>query len=531
MRELILIDLIKLKDFYLLFSLYLIANILFLSNTNGLYWDDWTCYNQSLNTMKILLSEIQHGIKGDFVLFLSQYGNHVYPFRIFVFFANFFIGIFVYFILSSIKELNRQSVLFITLLFLLVPLNSAKISIAVVPFLFPILIFYFAFFLVTLYAKYPNILLRLLILNLFFTSFSTNSVLVFYFSIFPYLYYIEFHLDYTNLFNKGKYFVKRYWDFLVLPFIYFIYKSIYLKPYGNYEGYNDVSAGTLPKAIVIIFKDLDNSFVEVITDSLYTLSFGWIYIAIALYFVIKKSPHLEENNYTKLFLGIGLVLFVLAIFPYAMVGKKAEFESWNSRFQILVPLGFSFIVYFGILTIKKYATLSQNLTIGILWLLIFAFIGKNISDQYKQHIDWFYSVSIRENIKENDVVKKHSTFIVNNNIKESLFYKRDMIYYELNGIAKSTFQDEKKLFIRYDHYQDNVDKFSKIKQHKQYNFSQWQHEAPLLLTISYNYQYHTNQKEFLQMIYFNLFNHQKFLDMAKNLTTITVNPLPSETNE
>ena len=522
-----MIDLIKSKDFYLLFGLYLIANILFLSNSNGLYWDDWTSYNQKIEIIKSLLSQIQHGLKGDFFIFLSQFGNHIYPFRIFVFFATFLMGIFTYFILSSIKELNRQSVFFITLFFLLVPLNSAKISIAVVPFLFPILIFYCAFFLLTLYSKYPNILFRLLILTLFFTSFSTNSVLVFYFSIFLYLYYIEFHLDYTNLFNKGKYFIKRYWDFLVLPFIYFIYKSIYLKPYGNYEGYNAVSTGTLPKAIVIIFKNLDNSFVEVITGSLYNLSFAWVYVAIALYFVIKKSPHLEENDHKKLFLGIGLILFVLAIFPYAMVGKNAEFESWNSRFQILVPLGFSFIVYFGLLIVKKYANLSQKLTIGILWLLIFAFIGKNISDQYKQHIDWFYSVSIRENIKENDIVKNHSTFIVNNNIKESLFYKRDMIYYELNGIARSAFQDEKKLFIRYDHYHDNVTKFSKIKQQKQYNFSQWEHEIPLLVTISYNYQYHANQKEFLQMIYFNLFDHQKFLRMAKNLTTITVNPLPS----
>lgn len=526
-----MINLVKSKDFYILFGLYLLANTLLLLNVNGLYWDDWVAYKQEIGTLQLFFSEIQHGIKGDFFLFVSQYGNAIYPFRLFVFFATFLMGLFVYLILSSIKEIDKQSTFFITLLFLVSPLNSAKISIAVVPFLFPVLIFYFAFYLLTLYIKHPNILFRVLILTLFFASFSTNSILVFYFSIFLYLYFIEFNFKFDHLLEKAKYLLKRYWDFLALPFIYFIYKSIYLKPYGAYEGYNSVSLDTLPKAIKILFKNFDNSLIEVLCTSLNTLTSVWIYIVLVLYFIIRKSQSLEEHAHKKLFLWVGIILFVLAVFPYAMVGKNAEFESWNSRFQVLIPLGFAFIVYFAILSLKKYASLNQTIVACLLWLVIFALIGKNISDQYKEHVDWFYSVSIRENLKNNDLIKNHSTFIVNNNIKDSLLYNRDMIYYELNGISKSAFGDEKKLLIRYDHYKENVSNLSKIKQHKAYNFSQWEAEKPLLLTLSYNYKEHAGQHEYIQMIYLNLLNHQKFLTIAKNLTTITVNYLPSNNNE
>jgi hypothetical protein len=527
-----LINLVKSKDFYVLLGFYLIANILLLLNFDGLYWDDWIVYNQDYTTVKCLLEEIQHGIKGDFFLFLSQYGNGIYPFRLFVFFAIFLIGIFVYLILSTIKEFDKQSLFFITILFLLSPLNSAKISFSITPFLFPVLIFYFAFYLLTVYIKHPNILFRILILALFFVSFSTNSILVFYFSIFLYLYCIEFHFKFDHLLEKAKYFLKRYWDFFALPFLYFIYKAIYLKPYGLYEGYNAVSASTLPKAAVILFKNIDNSFVEVLFESFHTLTSVWIFVTFILYFILKKSHTLIENEQSKSFFIIGAVLFFLAVFPYAMVGKNAELDSWNSRFQILIPLSMSFLLYFGVLLIKKRLPLNSHLTITILWVIVFSFIGKNISDHYKAQIDWFYSISIRENVKENLLIQNNSTFIVNNNLKANSLYNRDLIYYELNGILKSAFKDDSRLAIRYDHYFNDLKGIEKNKHHKQYNFSNWTPSTPLLVTLSYNYKAHVNQDMYIRMMIYQYTNQKKFLKMAKNLVAISVEPLPlGENNE
>ncbi|MFY9141785.1 hypothetical protein [Sulfuricurvum sp.] len=526
-----MIELLKSKEFYLFFGLYLVSNIFLLLNVDGLYWDDWIGYHQDNITLAVLFGQIQHGIKGDIFVFFSHLWNGIYGFRLFVFIATFTMGILVYLILKNIKELDKNTLFFLTAFFLIIPVNSAKISIAVVPFIFPVLLFYLAFYFLTLYLKHPFFVARIAILALFFTSFSTNSLLVFYFSIFMYIYYFYFHFSYGDILEKFKFFLKKYWDFLLLPFVYFIYKSFYLKPYGVYENYNTVSLSSLPKAIMSVLRNFDNSMFEVIGESLYSITSVWVIVLVLIYALVKRNQYGIETKYNRTFLMVGIILFFLAVFPYAMVGKNAEFESWNSRFQILTPLGLSFVYYFGVQLLGKYLQLKEKIILALTWLLVFSFVGKNISDQYKEHIDWFYSVSIRENIKENDLIRQHTTFIVNNNIKDMLFYKRDMIYYELNGIFKSAFGDEKRLAIRYDHYINDIQKISKLTAQKQYNFSQWESEPLLMITVSHNYKFHSGQDEYLRMIYLNITDHQKFLAMAKDLTTITVDPLPEDHDE
>ena len=525
-----MIELFKSKDFYLIFGLYFIANILLLLNVDGLYWDDWAVYKQEPGTLALLFGQIQHGIKGDFFVYFSHLWNGIYGFRIFLFFSTFLMGLLVYGILKNIKELDKSSLFFITAFFLTIPVNSAKILIAVVPFVFPVFLFYSAFYFLTLYLKSPNLIVRVGILALFFVSFSTNSLLVFYFSIFIYLYYFHFNFSYDAILNKSQFLLKRYWDFWLLPFVYFILKAIYLKPYGLYEGYNAVSSN-LPKAFITVLRNVDNSLFKVIVESLYSITSVWVIILVLIYFIIKRSKYAGEVRHKKIFFILGAVLFFLAVFPYAMVGKNAELDSLESRFQLLTPLGLAFIYYFGIRWVGSALELKEKVILALMWLLLFSFIGKNVSYQYKEHIDWFYSVSIRENIKDNDLIRQHTTFIVNNNITNILLYKRDMSFYELNGIMKSAFGDEKRLAMLYDDYTKNIQNIAKMKIHKQYNFSQWDMERPLFITISYNYKVNSGRYEYLRMIYLNIIDHRKFLQMAKKLTTITVNPLPEESSE
>ncbi|MFT7003440.1 MAG: hypothetical protein ACJAWW_000787 [Sulfurimonas sp.] len=521
-----MINLIKSKDFYILFGLYFLSNAFFILNIEGVYWDGWVAFKQTDETITLLFQQIQHGIKGDFFLLLSHIGNGIISFRIFVFVAIFTIGILLYLILQNIKELDKNALFFITLIFIVIPVNSAKISISVIPFLFPVLLFYIAFYLLSVYLKKPSIQLRLIVLIVFFTSFSTNSILVFYFSIFFYIYYFKFNFSHTKYISKIKIIIIKYWDFILLPFIYFIYKSIYLKPTGLYEGYNSISISNVLNAIKILFLNVDNSFIQVIYKSIYSTSAAWIYIFILLFFIVRKRNDILITEKNNIFFFVGIVLFFLAIFPYAMVSKNAEFESWNSRFQILTPLGLSFILYFGLISLKKLSYFNNKVLLIIIWLLIFSFVSKNISFQYEALKDHFYSVSIGENIRDNQQIKENTTFIVNNNLTDSYLYNRRMIYYELNGIFKKSFKDEKRLAIRYDHYIDGLPNMDTIKKHKQYNFSEWKHDTPLLVTLSHNYKVRFGQNEYIELIYLNLFDKKQFLARAKQLTHITVEELP-----
>lgn len=515
--------LIKSVDFYALFFLYLISNLLLLSNHSGVYWDGWVIVNQDKSTLISLFTQIQHGIKGNFALYLLDIGNGIYSFRLFLIFSVFAIGILVYLILQNIKELDRKAIFFIVLFFMILPLNSGAVSISIIPFIFPVLIFYLAFYFLTIYLKNRIFFLRIIALTLFFLSFSTNSILVFYFLIFLYIYYFEFKLDTKFFVNKIGSLVLKYIDFIMLPFLYFIYKVIYLKPTGLYVGYNSLSLSNIPKAIKIIFKNLDNSFIEVIIKSLYSTLSIWPLVFLIIFLISKKINFIFSDVNYKLFFYIGLLLSIMAIFPYAVVGKNAELESWNSRFQLLLPLGLSLIFYFGIIILKKISNLNNKTTSVLLLFLVFMFISKNVSDQYKALKDSFYSISIIENMKKNLIIKNNTTFIVNNEIKSSLLYNREPIYYELNGMMKKAFNDKKRLAMNYSHYTKDFSNIIKLKNHKQYNFSQWQPSSNIyIINIMHNYKREYRTIDFIKMVYYNVFEYNKFINLSKELVVLNV---------
>lgn len=516
-KELILNKLLKSKDLYILFALYLIANVFLLINIDGLYWDDWVAYKQTNETMKIFFSEIQHGIKGDFFLFLSQFGNSIYPFRLFIFFATFLMGIFVYLILSTIKELDKQTVFFITLFFLIIPVNSTKILISIAPFTFPVFIFYFTFYLLTLYVKYNSFLLRLLILALFFISFSTNSVLVFYFSIFLYLYYIHFNFANDRLLDKLKFLLKQYWDFLLLPFVYFIYKMVYLKPYGLYEGYNGLSLGSFLKAPILIFQSFYTSLIQSIDDSfIFIGTMSSIVLLYVLYKVFRRyTTEIKfENISEKIFLFAGIVMFILAVFPYCMVGKLPSSIAFDSRFELLTPIGISFILYFSLQYFINNFNFNNYMKLSIMTILTIVFITKNLYDGYKYNMDWFHSISLQENIRNLDVVKNNTTFIISTSYNPYLVNGRLIGFYEYNGMLKRIFRNDSRLAVN---KHEEINLYSKYQSYKQYNFSSWVSTKPIYLQCTAN---RIAKKDTIKLFYYYLFDESMFREFSKKMTTI-----------
>src|SRR5580704_3333268 len=127
------------------FILYTLANTFLLINFQGIYWDDWAIFNHKKET--ILSIFFQNGFFwiGYLHVFLQKIGNGVYIYRIFAFFVYFFSGIFLFYILKTIKYFDKQSIFFIVLLFLLAPVDYARIAIINIPAILSLFIFYFSF--------------------------------------------------------------------------------------------------------------------------------------------------------------------------------------------------------------------------------------------------------------------------------------------------------------------------------------------------------------------------------------------------
>jgi len=511
------------KDYLIFFILYSISFSLLLLNFDGLYWDDWVILNQTTETKQIFFSEFKNDVLYYFHMYFTSLDNSAFWYRVFVFVSYFITGMFLNAILKNIKELSSKDIFYITLLYLIMPVISSRIAISIIPFFFPLLIFYASFYMLTKYLKNNSYILRFIILGGFYISFYTNSILVFYALVLIYIYYIKYGL--LMSLEKIKEFSIRYVDFIVLPIVFFIIKVLYYKPTGLYAGYNSVGNTSIFKIIFNLFKSFDTSLFDVIHQSMYISLPFWLVIIMIL-FVYKKYKFKEENlslnDNSKYLLFFGVLMFLLAVFPYVVVSKLPKVGTFASRFQLLTPLGLAFIFYFGIDLISKYFKFSLFVRQSLLFVLIFSFIGKNISDYYRWQIDSLYMTSVMMNFKNNNKIKDNSTFILNNNIINKLSYGRKPPFYEWNGMMKKVYFDDSRLVISYKAYQD-IERVNKIKIYPQYNFSTWKQKKPMLLNITYNYRKKRKSKSRIaKLMYYKFTDYNKYLIEVKKLTYLSI---------
>lgn len=510
-------------DFFKLFCLYFIANIFLLLNYEGIYWDDWTLYNNSFEAIHLQFSEAV-GSSGILISSLHYYLTNdigVFSYRILTFLLLFMSGVLVFKILASLQILSKRDIFFIVLFFLVAPVFSARIALINFPYTLFSTIFFLAFYLLSINLKKNNWLLRIITLSLFFLSFLVNSLLVFYAVPLLYLFY-RTYLSSSNLKENILNFLKTKIDFLILPIVFFIVKSIYFVPTALYVGYNNFGIGNLFKASFYLIGSYYGSFIEPIDVSFSLFgTFESIVFFLILYAVYNKwTPNqnieIKSNQEIKYWLLIGLVIFFFAVYPYCVVGKVPNLYNWDSRHQLLVPLGFAFILYFSILYISQIFQYSETFKKALLSMFIFIFISANLHEGFKFNMDWFYSVSIQQNIKNIDEIKNNTTFITYIIGEEYLADKRTISFYEYNGMFKKTFGDDTRFVVN---NIDEIDLYRKYSSYPQYNFLTWTSSKPIYFSITAN---KIGKMDKVKLFYFYIFNYKKFLELSKKITTINV---------
>lgn len=510
------------KIFWILFTIYFVVSIPLLINFNGIYWDDWILVNQDLSTLNNMFTQavgFAGYITSNLHYFLINYIG-VFSYRLLTFILLFLSGWFVFKILNSMPIFSKKDTFFITIFFLLAPLYIAKIALIDFPYTLFYFIFFLAFYLLSQYYKNLFFMKRIFVLILFFVSFLINSILVFYAIVLIYLFYVSYSLD-KNIFKNVINFIQTKIDFILLPIIFYIVKSIWFKSSGVYEVYNQIN---FEHAFFV--KPYENIFLLNFFDPIFLSLKPFLYIFIALFFllilysiIVNKDDNKLSKTNNILFL-FGMVFFLLAAFPYIVVGKTPMINDWYSRFQVLLPLGFSFILYYGINFIFK-----KDIKIFLFIILIFSFSIFHIKEQIKYNIDWFYQQSIMENFKKSEIIKNNSTFIVLNDLKNSLVQNRQLRSYELNGMSKLTFGEDARLFVS---NEKEIEKYKKYSSYKQYNFSYWIESKPIYLTLKNSSKNKLNidkiddLKYLLKLKYLEIMNQDKFKKEVKDLIILEV---------
>jgi hypothetical protein len=232
-----------------------------------------------------------------------------------------------------------------------------------------VLLFWLAWVLVSRMPElvgWRAIVVRLAVLCLFFISFNLNSNLVMFYAVAAVLVGLRLpDMRLATLVSRMPREVIRHADFLALPIVFWLWKTLFTPTSGFYAtGYNQPSlapgrlaAGYSGMTIDFVFRGL----IELLSSS--TWIAAAVVVAIVATAVMRRFPLPEPAVERPARLGLqllgwGLFLLLAAAFPYIVVGQSLASEGWLTRNCILCPLPMAMITC-GLLIVVNRWWLSQ----------------------------------------------------------------------------------------------------------------------------------------------------------------------------
>jgi hypothetical protein len=428
-------------DLLFVLGIYVLAHGLMVLN-NGVFWDDWLIVGGSPSSVADLYREYGLPLFDYYHTALDSLGIPAY--RILVFLSYLVAPMCLYGILRRMPEIDRKTALLLVLLFVLFPSNSARISIMASRTSVCAALFFIGLWLAAVYLDRRIPALRVVSLVFLFASFLTHSLLVFYIVV-PI--YIAYH-ERAKLRSVAALwsFVLRHLDFLLLPVLFWVLKLVFYEPYGTFRGYNRVTAGSALEAFSFIDNAFFAGFIYPLVDS-FRMSPMFIVPAAVLAIVgarllarLDTRPATGPTRDSWWLLAAGIVFFVAGVFAYLAVGKIPSAEDWDSRHQLLTPLGASFmLVSLPRLVLKAR---GQNLVSA---LLVVLFTAGAVNTWIDFQRDWYKQVALIENFRITPEIENGTHFLIDDRTTDLDANGRRYRSYEYSGLFQAAFGDLNRL--------------------------------------------------------------------------------------
>ena len=408
---------INFLDVSLLFVFYAVAHCGIFSISNAIYWDDWTLYRASPRDLYDVFAQTgsMFNVVARMHIFLLSIGPWLY--RSLTFFLMFFSGVLFALVLQRHSIINRELRFFLVLLFLVLPLNAARVALIDFVYVFCYFLFFLAW---VLQEKF-----RLLALILFFLSFNTNSLLVFY--ALPML-----DMMYRSGSLGGYKSIIMFWvrrlDYLILPFVYFWLKLFLYNPSGVYAGYNEqYSVGNLVASPILQIADV---FRLNLNAGLILLSIAFVYfILVRIKFFETASPDISST-----LIKVGALSFIFGAFPYWILGHVPVFVGWSSRHQLLLPFGLSLLI------IGFWLRLGRSLV--VMYVMVGCFLAVNVANYRDFYFDWEKQKQLIKLFSSSPEISRAKFIVFDDRTVELNAMKRKYRFYEWSGLLEAAFGNE-----------------------------------------------------------------------------------------
>jgi len=510
----------KHKQYFAFVLLYLIANLPMLLN-NGLFWDDWTLYNMEYNDLMIQFYGNGFPWIGKFHYFLISNFKSPLIYNLITIASQIITFVFI---VKALNKLGVKNYKWISCFVLLIPFFAVKNAMICLPYTLLLMLFFIALYALVMYLYSPQKHhLRVVALLGFYLSFYVNSLLVFYLLPLCIIYYLQENNNKFFDFKSLIYFFKKYIDFIILPVLFFIVKMLLTEKRGVYKevGYNEINLKGLLSIPKNLLTSIDESFLGLFRE-LFGLDLFYRYnlLAFIVISVILYSTKIKfiKINKPKSFLCLGVLLFLIGAFPYSLVGKPPSFMGYNTRHQLLLPIGTA-ILFMSLINFLVKKQFIKHVYIFVISLFVLVSFKMNM----KFVNSWLKQESLAVHIKENkSFIDNHKTIYFEDHFLELNESQRGYAFYTLNGIAKRALNSQANFIIKKEDFivkQKNINFFksnSGMYNMKDYDFSL----VPSAKMVVSKGNYILGPRKYIEIIYWYYFDKIKFKSKISELLKV-----------
>lgn len=332
--------------------LWIAAHGLSLTYPSARFWDDWLSH---LETVRFADSVNPAPWREFFETMIIQFWPGL--FRVITFLAFPTLGLLLWQIMQPHSPLwSGETRFWIAALFVFLPVNSARIAWITFSYTTSLLAFFTAWLVLLKWRSWIGLALAGV---LFFYSFRTASLI--FFMVLPLTQFI--YLGFKQRVGLIRIVVPP----VILTSLAFAYLPlIHRMGYGYKPGYISISLSTTLRAVLI-------------------LSVLSLPVAHYLAAILRNKP-----IHSNFLLRAGFLVLGIGIFPYVLTGNLSDFSSflvgfvpgfsdWDSRHQLLMPLGLSMIVVGS----STYLVAEYRNMFLLITLAIFSVLNLSFNIEYK----------------------------------------------------------------------------------------------------------------------------------------------------
>ena len=378
------------------------------------FWDDWAVKTLSEQMERAYWKDVGFPPTVSFILIDVFQRNPIYIHlaTLLMFFAC---GWFLFEILQKVYFITADERKLITIIFLVLPINSARVAMQMFSYSYSIFFFYAAWYFLVVKRGWAT---KLIAVVFFLLSFNTLSLITF-------IAVPVFHLLLlnTNKFANFKFraFAGPILLILMAPVYWIFIKTAYPPSDLRISYYSPKFSGTIRGLLLLL---ISTSFL------------AW---------TIQESRTTQNLRSTKI--ALGAVIVSLGAFPYITSGRLVDVSEWmlnfvprasewESRNQLLLGLGIALLITSSIReSDSKFKTKAAVTLIGLCVFMNFTFMQGYMLDARKQS-------EVIQMLSASETVKSGNVIMINDLAVRYNARGRLVRTYEWNGMLEKAFGDK-----------------------------------------------------------------------------------------